>query len=393
METLPASADSSQIRSFGRETKFQKVRLELELLANRLGPGQKLPPIRELSASLGASINTLTGALEDLEKANLICRRHGKGIFVLPSRSRSVWLVCDSNFFASGHSPFWDVLLEQARVRALMHNEQLSLHFTLPSDDSQSTLHPALAREIEEGRVHGIIGVGLSRKDARWILEQGVAYTSFAAWAPYCIRLHDEEIVRQSVKALADQGCHQLEFWQYARPVYDKNGLKISDWKDLTGVFQESLRHCGLTVETNQARTNIEQVALPFRSPVVESTQQYGYRLAMEVFQGERSKWPDGVIFTEDTMTQGALAAMAQLGIRPGTDVQIATHANKGTTKFLGEPQCLIRVEYDPAEVVQRLFDILEALMNRETPQGLVQYSPDTQVYLIEPQTVLADEN
>jgi len=397
MRTVETSSDGSPNRYFGRETKFQKVRLELEMLANKLGPGQKLPSIRELSVTMGASISTLSGALEELEKASVISRQQGKGIFVLPPRLRSVWLLCDSKFFASGHSPFWDVLVEQARVRALVHNERLSLHFTLPfedsEEDSESALHHALAREIEEGRVHGIIGVGLNRKIAHWIMDQGVAYTSFAGWAPYSIRLHDEEIVRQGVKTLVAQGCRRLGLWQNARPVYDKNGVEIAEWRDLTDDFQIALREHGLEMDESLAKTNAEQALLLSHSLAVESSQQQGYRSVMEVFKRDRSEWPDGIIVIEDMMTQGVLAAMSSLGIRPGVDVQIVTHANKGTTTFLGDPQGLIRIEYDPAEVVQRLFDILTALMNREIPAGVQPYCLDTQVLLIEPHLVLPDEN
>ncbi len=362
------------------------------MLANRLGPGQKLPSIRELSVTMGASISTLSGALEELEKASVISRQQGKGIFVLPPRLRSVWLVCDSKFFASGHSPFWDVLVEQARVRALVHNEKLSLHFTLPLEDSEATLHPAMVREIEEGRVHGIVGVGLNRNIAHWILEQGVAYTSFAGWAPYSIRLHDEEIVRQGVKALVAQGCRRIGLWQNARPVFDEKGIEIAEWRDLTGDFEEALHEHGLKMDASLVRFNAEQALLNAHSQAVESSQQQGYRSVMEVFGSDRSMWPDGIIIIEDMMTQGVLAAMSHMGIQPEIDVKIVTHANKGSTNFLGNPQGLTRIEYDPAEVVQRLLDILHSLMHREIPVGVQPYSSDTQVYYVEPHLVQPDE-
>jgi DNA-binding LacI/PurR family transcriptional regulator len=159
----------------------------------------------------------------------------------------------------------------------------------------------------------------------------------------------------------------------------------------MTEVFERAVRECGLSTDAGLVRTNVEQTRLPARSSQAESAQQQGYRTALEVFHGDRSQWPDGIVITDDMMTHGVLAAMAHLGIRPTVDVQIATHANKGITVFLGDPRGLIRLEYDPAEVVRRLFDILEALMNHQIPSGVRPHSPDAQVCFIEPSTVFVD--
>lgn len=388
MRTVDSSSANSKSRYYGRETKYQKVRMELELLANRLGPGTKLPSIRELSVSMGASISTLSGALEEMENAGLVRRQQGKGIFVQPKLQRNILLVCDSHFFAQGHSPFWDVLVEQARIRSLVQNEHLSLHFTLPSGGSQSVLHHALVREVEEGRVQGVVGVGLDRRTARWILDHDIPYTAFASWAPYSVRLHYESLVRQGVQALASLGCRRLAFWQAAWPVYDAEGNEVAEWCDRSEVFEAAVADRGLVVDESLICTNAEVADSKSETVAVESARQQGYRNAVEAFSRPRSEWPDGIVLSEDMMTEGVLAAMSHTGVRPGIDVQIATHANKGSTNFLGNPPGIIRVEFDPAEVVQRLFELLETLMNRETPTGVRTYAQDTQVFLVEPYTV-----
>jgi hypothetical protein len=67
-------------------------------------------------------------------------------------------------------------------------------------------------------------------------------------------------------------------------------------------------------------------------------------------------------------MTTGAMAAMHQLGIRPGVDVHVASHANKGSALLFGYEQALIMAEFDPAEVVTAMYEMLAVLMDGGTP-------------------------
>lgn len=373
-------------RAFGRETKFQKVRMELESLANRLGPEQKLPSIRELALTMGASVSTLTGALDDLESQNLVYRKHGVGIFVSPTRVKSIWLICDSQFFSHGHSPFWDVFMDEARARAAQHHEHLSLHFTLPKGRPDATLHHALVDEIQSGRVHGVIGVGLSRFAARWIQEQGVPFTAFAGWAPFIVALHHTEVVRLGVEALADKGCRHISLWQ---PTEQLNPERDDDLHEdpRREILESTLRKRGLEPEPELIR-----IAPRGDAPVVvESFQQQGYRVVKDVFERDGLR-PDGVIITDDNMTRGALLAMARLGIQPGRDVLLATHANKGTGVLLDDEQ-VIRVEFDPAEMIRTLFSLLDVVMAGQEPENTVRYYHDSQALLVEPKLVFPDSN
>lgn len=373
-------------RAFGRETKFQKVRMELECLANRLGPEQKLPSIRELALTMGASVSTLTGALDDLESQNLVYRKHGVGIFVSPSRVKSIWLICDSQFFSHGHSPFWDVFMDEARARAAQHNEHLSLHFTLPQGRPDATLHHALVDEMQSGRVHGIIGVGLSRSAARWIQDQGVPFTAFAGWAPFIVALYHTEVVRLGVEALVSKGCRRISLWkptEAANPERD-NKLQVDRVPE---VFETAMRLHGLVPEPALVRMDQSGEA-----PVsVDSFQQQGYRIVKDVFERDELR-PDGVIITDDTMTRGALLAMARHGIHPGRDLQLVSHSNRGTGVLLDDEQ-VIRVEFDPAEVVRRLFALLETLMAGQEPEGAVRYYIDSQALLIEPKVIFPENS
>jgi len=95
---------------------------------------------------------------------------------------------------------------------------------------------------------------------------------------------------------------------------------------------------------------------------------EQGYRTATEVFGAPRREWPDGIVVTDDMMTRGALVALQNMGVRVGEDVEIATHANRGSKALLGYDHRLTLVEVDPARVVSKMFGLLETLMDGGLP-------------------------
>jgi len=370
-------------RTFGRETKFQKVRTELESLANRLGPEQKLPPLRELAVTMNASVSTLTGALEELESQNLVYRRHGIGIFVSPTRIKSIWLICDPQFFSESYSPFWNMLVAHARSRASQNNEHLSMHFALPHGYPDATLHQPLIEEIRAGRVHGILGVGLKRQTAHWILSQNVPFTAFAGWAPYVVNLNYHALVESGIRELKQRGCKRIGFWKPTSSRLDEAEDR-NDYCLLTRNFIECMAEQGLEVDASLIKNNWHLADVSTN----ESYSHQGYRTAREVFESTVNR-PDGIVISDDSMTQGALLALAQMGIRTGHDVLVASHSNKGTPLLLESVNDMIRIEFDPAELVQRLFDMLETLMAGQTPTTTIKTASDLNIEFVHPRVLL----
>ena len=54
-----------------------------------LGPGQALPPVRQLAADLGVNLNTIAVAYRGLQEEGLIAIRHGSGATVTARRTTS----------------------------------------------------------------------------------------------------------------------------------------------------------------------------------------------------------------------------------------------------------------------------------------------------------------
>ncbi len=363
-----------------RQTKLQETCGLLEDMAHTLGPDAKLPTVIQLRDRLGVSVATLNSALTELEAQRVIRRKHGVGIYVSPRiRQRTVCLICDPSFFrVSGASPFWNMLVDQVRQRAEAEREELSFHFTaddpaaaLLEEASEAPLQSGLVNDIVNGRVDGILCVGVLKPTMQWIEKQQVPTVAFAGPGSYIICLNSNEIVRLGAKMLADRGCRRIAFWSAVSP-YRVGGQSGSFAPVQETVFGETLAAVGLTLYPELVERNEKLAASqPYHT---QSHQEQGYNLAMRVFGPENApdKRPDGIVSSDDMLTQGVLTALQRLGIRVGEDIHIATHANVGSPALLGWENDLIMIEVDPAEIVYQMFDKLERLMEGVAPNQKV---------------------
>jgi DNA-binding LacI/PurR family transcriptional regulator len=222
-----------------------------------------------------------------------------------------------------------------------------------------------LVQEIKSGCVQGIISVGLHEDIARWIDVQGIPNVAFAGPGRYVVGLDSGNLVRQGAAQLVQQGCRKLALWQAAgprRPIVIHSGPSEEEM-----AFEEVLQQNGLTFDAKRVRYGADHLT-EADTITTETTQEQGYRVAMEVCGASRKSLPDGIVISDDLMTRGALTAFAKLGLRAGQDVKIATHANRGSSVLMGHEDELTLVEFDPSELVQAIFDTLETLMNGETP-------------------------
>ena len=358
-----------------RRTKLQETCGHISNLAHTLGPNAKLPTVVQLRDQFGVSVATLNSALTELEAQRVIRRKHGVGIYVSRQiRHRNVCLLCDPSFFrASGASPFWNLLVVQVRERAEAEREAFSFHFTaddpavaLSDEVTSAPLQNGLVNDITNGRVDGILCVGVLKPTMEWLSRQQVPIVTFAGPGPYTVGIKTEEVIRVGVSALAEKGCQRIGYWSPVSPYrVCETSLPLST--DETRFFEACVTGAGLVPNPALIHRN---------SPLVTpgeyhtlSHQEQGFNMVMELFgpDSDPNQRPDGIISTDDMQTQGALTAFQRLNITVGTDIQIATHANVGSPVLLGWEDALTLIEVDPGEIVNHMFSKLECLMDGMT--------------------------
>lgn len=371
----------------GKQTKFQEVCGRLTDLAHQLGPDAKLPTVLQLRDRLGVSIATLNSVLAELETQRVVRRRHGVGIYVAPNiQQHRVALICDPSFFhVVGTSPFWGILVEHVRRRAEAEREAFSFHFALEasernsadsSSDELTATTPALPEgmleDLRGGRIDAVLGVGLPQQTSDWIEREGIPFVAFAGPGKYIVGLDSNEIIRQGVASLCDQGCQRIAFWSVIAP--HRYVVPDADSKSVA-LFKRILSDNNRAFDPDLVWDN--QHLIPSGGGMhTLSHQEQGYHAAMELFGPHTSPgdWPDGIFSTDDMATQGLLTALQRLGIRVGEGVKIVTHANAGSPALLGWEDRLTRLEVDPAEIVGGMFNMVEDLLHGKEPSAAFVY-------------------
>lgn len=366
--------NSTLQRSWGNTRKLQQLGVQLHALAMQLGPGAKLPTVLQLCQETGVSIATLNTALKELEAQHIITRKHGVGIYVSERlHQKTVSLICDSSFFrTSDQSPFWDILLNTAGERATSHDELFEMHLAQPYGSLGAPLQRGLAQDIADGRVHGLIGVGLDRAATQWIQSQNVPFVSLFGPEleppPINVNLDSDALVERGIEVLDARGCTRMALWnQPARP---NDGLLPSVNQLRSQGFERALKRLGHDFDAGRVEPNETRVDDNSAHQSGLSKSGWGFQIASRIFGGARESWPDGVLLTDDVVAHGALMAMQKLDVRLGRDIHVVTHANRGSTTLLGHEGPLTLLEFDPADMVDTLFGLLERRMNGDKIPG-----------------------
>ena len=341
--------------------KSDEVRRQVVALAHRLGPEAKLPTLAELARDHGVAVTTMQRVLDELEGGRIIRRRQGSGIFVASHvGKRQIALVCAPSFFLSaGHSPTWDRLLALVAQRATREGERFSFHF-IEADEQGARLQAQLENDIENGQVHGVIAVGLPHELTQWIEARGVPLVAVAGAARFVVTKDDAAYYGGMAAALQARGCQKIGLWQALSP---GRALPQSALQAGRLAFSEALGALRLPFYHEFYADCAAQIA---GAMVEMSLQEQGYALARRVL--EQPTRPDGISIGDDLMTAGALTAFAEAGVVPGRDLEVATLSLAGSPMLWGRERGLILVEFDQAEFVDAIFEILGDLMNGVAP-------------------------
>lgn len=165
-------------------------RVEQDLLAGRIGPGDRLPPERDLAAQLGVGRSTVREALRVLEVLGLIRTGTGSGptsgamVVTTPTGGMAALLRLQlaAQGFALPDLVATRLLLEEATARALSAQENTALapaHALLDAMDDQ-TLSPAAFLALDArfhvtlAEVAGNTVVAATMAGLRWAVEDYV---------------------------------------------------------------------------------------------------------------------------------------------------------------------------------------------------------------------------
>jgi DNA-binding LacI/PurR family transcriptional regulator len=354
-----------------------EVSTRIHEIALAQGPGAKLPTLRELCIRLDTSPATVGHALGDLEKRNIIYRRQGSGIYVSPKLHQRVIRVLFHSSFISrpSPSPFWGLLwgsfARESQARAARKNEQCQIQAVMGTPSSEQPFPDDLMQLLDGGRTHGILAVGLDELALPWIVSRKIPMVVYAGVGDWRVTNSWEAEMRLGVQALADHGCRRIARWGQPEDESERGASSGDDIdRKINRLMSEQLARRGSQLDEEISIGGSLYAAGRIRNSSALSYQDHGYRLARLAFSRPREEWPDGIVIGDDMVADGAIAAMRKMGIAVGEDVIIVIHANAGSPVLYDIRDRIVRIQYDPNDIVDNMFAMLDLLMDGRKPDS-----------------------
>ena len=205
-----------------------------------------------------------------------------------------------------------------------------------------------------------------------WATQTGLPYVSTAGVGPYAVSTDEVVFFQIALKQLFELGCNRIGVWAPCLP-------------ELSGHFSEAnlstiralYAAYGLELDPRliwPPDANSAALKSSISEIIALSSVEQGHNLAMEVFGNSQSLQPDGLIITDDMLTSGAMAAFHKLGLQAGKHIPIVSHSNSGSPILACYRDTLYLVENDPADLVRRMFGMLDELKEGSEPSTGITY-------------------
>ncbi len=332
----------------------------LTALAQKLGPGAKLPTARELAKTLKVNGLTLTRSLEQLETRGVLRCRQGSGIYVEDGvTQKRVALVFGENIFSPTGSHFGSLLLQQCVQRAGIGRERFSFYLDAPALNGPALpAHRDLVESLEAKKLDGIILVARSSVEQEtWLRAQGIPVVSTEARrkailpGATIVSFDYSKLIESGVQKLVDSGCQKI-------------GL-LGVLREHADMFRKTLRRFDLS-------HNEGWIVTPSHgnSSLAETHKEMGADFAELLLRNSNysaknaENFPDGLLITDDILADGAMRMLAEQNVLLGSRLKICSHANTGSSLLAPWAHQISTVEFNPHDMAEGAFLMLEALMN-----------------------------
>lgn len=357
MRTANQALDISEAELRRTLPKHAVLRVELRQRLQRLRTGDALPTIASLRAEYGVSLATVDRALRELRQEGVIEVRHGSGIYATGrSHVMNVGLYFSFDLLAPQIGVFPRLLLQGLHEQAgNLAGLQLRHYLSVGDGSPWNARADTLAGDVRRHLVDGIIMVALYGGEFADLPVPVVALGALPQ-ATHRVDLDYAAMVRQAVGVLRRRGCRRLAYLGH-------NPAELPDPDHFA--YGEALRSRGVAAVFRREAAKCQVVTHPewlCGSGVsgLPDVVKQGHDSFCALWTARRDR-PDGIVSVDDYLTAGALAAMRELGVAPGRDVHLVSHANTGSDLLAGEP--VTRIEFEAASVARALLTAVTSLI------------------------------
>ena len=313
------------------------------------GPGDMLPPTRDLARMLGVSRVVAIRAMRRLAEQRLIVQRPHHGSVVC-AKERPLWkgqvlLVSMPGIGNADDDPMRIILRD-----SLTEEGYLPLVATAPRTPEGKTDFAFLDTVMRQ-QITLVVLLDDNRNVARWLSKRGV---------PFVWLTNNDVHLKNCVGTIRIRNDLALrEFVEHCRQAGVKQVMQVKVWRNGLDIVP-ALKRIGVDVTT----WNVPSSKGGWKGFGLASW-------AAEAFTQRAASLPELVFFQDDHLTTGALLALAKAGVEIPRDVRIVSWANRNYGPVSLVP--LTRMEMDcEANGRTAAEGVLECLRSGRLPENIV---------------------
>jgi len=288
-----------------RQTAYRLIAegIRDEILTRKLKPGTRLPTTKELAATWKSNVFTTHKALVALVKEGWVERFRGGGTYVANPKNRffCAGIYHGTDICFNRHPPFVRSVHESLLEQFGRKKKEVQIFIDPRPAKEQEKILPALADAILKRRIQCVVAPTVNPFNLPALSKLALP-TAFLATSSsfHRINFSFEEFLRESVRQLAAQGCRSIGL---ICPIHAP--MKKDDfYAKFYPCFERAIRDEGLV-------TRREWILAP-KHPLGKF-EEYGYENFHKLWKLQEK--PEGLIVVPDTVAQGAIIAILEIGI------------------------------------------------------------------------------
>lgn len=156
------------------------------------------------------------------------------------------------------------------------------------------------------------------------------------------------QLVRMGTRYLIGSGRKRLALVGWVDPV-----ASVTSPCPLIQTFQKEIQQAGLSFQSEWIRTDLHPQWLGA-----------GWEEFREIWRGSSEK-PDGLLVSDDVLSQDVTVAIMELGIRVPEQLMVVTHSTRGSG--IWHPFPVTKVEFDPDALARVFAEMIVKLLRGES--------------------------
>lgn len=351
--------------------KHAKLKFALQERLKKLQAGQPLPSISALKTEYDMCQGTVTRVLRELQADGLVEARNGSGVYATGRvHLKTIAIRIGFDVLAPQAGVFPGLLLKGLETAVGQFEDVQYRHYFA---SGTGVLWPericTLEQDVRRHLVDGVITLGVLGGEFGDLQAPVVAALVAPPGITCHVNLDIEALIGRAMAALKARDCRRAALLgqaygtQFQPDDYRYATARLAQQR--IDFFRNEARRLGLATRPEWL-CGVEETGVDQLVPSSARAFTAGWQAFAEK--------PDALICLDDYMATGAIQAMRQLGVEPGRDIQVATHANRGSNVLDGLP--VMAIEFDPAEIARTLVETVHKLIDGERVPATVLVPP-----------------